>query len=180
MSLLKIKEGSQLDHEEIDILNKERKEKFNSPPLGEKFPYEKDIFFLLLNEQEKILAFGKLVPLELHFFEKCFNIWGISSIISLKNGQGFGKELVLQMKQYAEQEQKGVVGFCHSETAGFYEKCNFKVVRKAASRFVYQEAGQIFDNPGGENVIYIDGVDQFMNLFVQHKEQFVYLPRMYW
>src|SRR3989344_6293418 len=114
MNILKIKEGSQLDQEEITILNKERREKFNSPPLDKSFSYEKDIFFLLLdenNETKKILAFGKLVPLEIPFLEKRFNIFGISSIISRRSGHGFGKELVLHIKQYAEQEQRGVVGF---------------------------------------------------------------------
>lgn len=171
-----VKAGGELGKQEINQINQARAREFKASPLNEKQP-ETTLFFLLLDHQ-KILAMGELIPVNpIKFNKEVFSVLGIGGILANEKGKGYGKKIMLAIKNYLISQDKTGVGFCGLNNKGFYGKCGFKIETTSIKRFVFQEDSQKITNSGDEGVVYLDGSDRFMEKVLLHPDQEVMFPR---
>ena len=176
MNKLLVKTGGELSGQEIDQINQAKAREFKTSPLNEK-QLETALFFLLLGHR-KILAMGKLIPVNpVRFNKEVFSVLGIGGILANEKGKGNGRKIMSAIKDYLISQDKTGVGFCGSNNKGFYEKCGFKVETASIKRFVFQEDDRKITNSGDECLVYSDSSDCFMEKVLLRPEQEVMLPR---
>src|SRR3989344_2826828 len=163
-----IKEGKNLTNDELVVINSWRKKEFNSKSVIKPEPGNDDWnkkYFILLNENDKIVAFARLHDVNLELKGKKYNILGLASLVSTERGRGYGKKLTLEMKKFIEGSGKNGIGFCNKKLTDFYRKCGFGIITDGTSRFIYKDDnGQLIKDPwGGGDVIYIRGKDDLTN-----------------
>lgn len=172
---LTIKLWYDLDQGELDEMNKShiREWKISSMVVEQ---HEKNIFFLLKNDQDTILAQGQLVPINgVIFNDETFNIFGIGGIIANVKRQGYGKRIMLAIKDYLLAQNKTGVGFIG--LPDFYKKCGFSVDKEAIKRFVHIVNNKRIINTESEHVCYLDSDDRFMEKVIKNPDKDVSLPR---
>lgn len=171
-----IKKGTELTNGEIDEINAAKAREFKVPPMPEEQKL-KTVFFLLKKE-EKILAFGELVPIEpIKFDGEIFFVLGIGGIVTNEKRKGYGREIINAIKDYLKACDKTGVGSCALHNKGFYEKCGLGIDPFALKRFVYYRAGKRIINTTDDCVIYQDGQDCFMKKVLSTPDQEVLLGR---
>lgn len=173
--VLVIKQWHDLGIEELEELNKSRVREWKSLPMEAKY-HEKNIFFLLKDDKNNILAQGQLVPINGVIFNgEIFNIFGIGGIIANVKQQGYGKKLIHAIKDYLLEHDKTGVGF--TGLPGFYTKCGFSVNKEAIKRFVHKFNDDRVINLESSHVCYLDSSDRFMEKVISSPDKDVYLPR---
>lgn len=180
-----IKEGRELTKNELELINLWRKKEFNSKSVIE--PKEGDDnwnkkYFLLLNGDSVLVAFARLHEIELEFMGERYHILGISTLIAVEKGKGYGKELVLKMMDYIRGVGKTGIGFCNKKLTEYYRKCGFGTIVDGTLRFLYKdEKGELFNDPwGGGDVIYVEGEDGLMKKVLDNPEIEVTSYRKHW
>ena len=110
-----------------------------------------------------------------------FNLYGISDIKSIIQGQGFGKVLVQSMIEFLIKEEKTAIGFCIHKNAPFYEKCGIGIIENAVGRFLYEKGNELIANPADDtDVIYFEGKDRFITKFEANRKRKVYFNFPHW
>ena len=132
-----IKEGKFVSKDFIKIFDKAKQKEFGAGPIKDFSKYHKDIFFIL-KINKKVVSFGQLRPREINYLGKKYNILGLSNIISLKKGKGYGKILMKHLLNYLKQKKKVGIGFCERKNDGFYKKCDLIVKKNLSKRFYFK------------------------------------------
>lgn len=134
--------------------------------------------YFLLKKADKILASGGLVEIIPVIFDKVeYSILGIGGIVANKKRRGYGKQIIMAIKNYLIDKRKTGIGFCASRNKGFYEKCGFNVDNTSIKRFVFKKNGKKVTNQGDDCVIYLDSSDKFMFKVLSKPYYDVILPR---
>lgn len=172
---LLIKTWYELNKQEMEEMNKSRFREWKNPPMNAEH-HEKNIFFLLKNNQEKILAQGQLVPInDVIFNGETLNIFGIGGIIANTKKRGYGRRIMHAIKEYLVEQDKSGVGFIGLPE--FYKKCGFSVSKEAISRFVHIVGDEKRINTESDHIAYLDSSDRFMEKVIRNLDKVVYLPR---
>lgn len=172
-----VRPRSKLGASEINQINEAKAREFKAPPLS---PQQlKDmLFFLLLDKQNYLLATGSLITVEpIYFNNESFSVLGIGGIIANVKGKGYGRQIMLAIKDYLIKRQKSGVGFCASRNLGFYKKCSFGVSVNSIKRFCYHSGDKKITNTDDDCVIFRDSTDQFMQKVLIYPDKEVILPR---
>jgi len=171
-----VKKGAELTDGEVDEVNAAKAREFKVPPMSEKQKI-KTIFFLL-EEEEKILALGELIPIEpIKFNAETFFVLGIGGIVANEKRRGYGREIMTAIKAYLKVHDKTGVGSCGLRNKEFYEKCGLGVDISSLKRFVYRKKGRKIINTTDDGIIYQDGPDCFMKKVLSSPDQEVLLER---
>lgn len=171
-----IKKGIELTDREIDGINTAKVREFKVPPMS-KEQKEKALLFLL-KEGERILALGELIPIgPIRFNNENFSVLGIGGIIANEKRKGYGREIIIAIKDYLIAGDKTGVGSCGLHNKIFYEKCGLGVNCSSLRRFVYKKNGKKIINDSDDCVIYQDGPDGFMGKVLSSPDQEVFLER---
>ena len=145
----------------------------------DKKKYSKDKFFIA-TDKKKIVSMGRLIPIKIKFAGKDYDIKGIAGIVSVEKGKGYGKALMTSIKKYLEKNKKTAIGFCGRKNDGFYIKCGFKIKKNISERFIYtNENGKAFWDNEGDDVVYLEGKDKFMEKILSNKLN-IDIPIMPW
>jgi len=156
-----VKKGIELTDRETHEINTAKAREFKVPTIS-KEQKEKALFFLL-EEGERILALGELVPIEpIKFNDETFSVLGIGGIVANEKRKGYGREIMTAIKTYLKTHDKTGVGSCALKNKGFYEKCGLGVNCSSLKRFVYRKEGKKIINDSDDCVIYQDGSDGFI------------------
>jgi len=180
-----VKEGKNLSDQELEIINNWRKKEFNSKsiiqPLKGGDDWKKK-YFILIDENNKIVAFARLHDVNLEFLGKGYNILGLATLISIDRGKGHGKKLTLEMKKYIQKINKTGIGFCNKTLTEFYRKCGFGIIPDGTLRFRYKndEDKLIKDPWGGGDVIYLESKDGLIKEILTHPNEKVISYRQHW
>lgn len=138
--------------------------------------HDKNIFFLLKDNQNNVLAQGQLIPVNgIVFKGETFNIFGIGGIITNIKGKGYGRKIMFSVKNYLRLHHKTGVGF--TSLSNFYEKCGYSVDKGAIKQFVHVIDDKKIINTESDRVCYLDSDDKFMEKVLKNPDQEVYLPR---
>ncbi len=172
-----IKQGSELTSSEIDAINAAKHREWQVPPMGDEQRLKH--FFALLKDQEgNIQAQGELIPIDgITFDNEQFSVFGIGGIIAYQKGQGFGQKLMQGIIEYAQDQQKSLLGFTGNDIIGFYKKCGFIEDYSTLKRFVHIRDGEKITNTTEDVVFYLDSKDQFMQTVLANPTLEVFLPQ---
>lgn len=178
MNSIDIKQGSELSQDEIKAINHHRKIEFDGEPTEKEEGFKDHIFFLLKNNQ-KLLAFGRLRPLEVTYQGGKYPILGLASIVATDKSKGYGKELVTNIKKHLEESGLTGIGFCDPKVSGFYIKCGYKIIKECGARFIYEENGKVIPEDKLSDVVYFDGENK-LGSSVESSSDMVYIPYPHW
>lgn len=165
-----VKNIEELTDSELQIINKYRIIEFNTSELigRPRGRGHSNALFLLLVDNDKILAFGKIEELNFTFQKEVESIHKVSTIISIHKGKGHGRILMEAVKKYSIESGKSLVGFCETTLLPFYRKCGFDILSSSMNKFVYVDrAGKIIPNIVPGEVFYLKGKDQLMSRILQ-------------
>ena len=177
MNKLFIKSGAQLTHREIEEINKAKSREWQLSPMS-KYQLPISLYFLLKDENSKILAQGQVIKIDpFSFAGEKFSILGIGGIIANVKGGGHGKKLMAGIIKYLAKNNKTGVGFCRNDVAGFYQKCGFDIIPGLQKGFVYLENGKKTTNTTEDNVFYFESEDRFIEKVLKEKDREIFLPR---
>lgn len=176
MNQLVIKSGRELSQSEIDQINQAEAREFKAPPRQAKDFKTAQFFYSLM--AERILAMGKLIPVEpVNFNGEVFSVLGIGGILAEEKGKGYGKQIMIAIKDYLVTKNKTGVGFCALRNKGFYEKCGFNVDITLIKRFIFLKDNDKITNSGDDCVLYLDASDHFIEKVLLNPSMEVMLPR---
>lgn len=172
------KNVSELTDKEIMGINEACTREFHEPfKKSVKSESSKRLLFLL-KDNSNILAMGQLITVEpVIFMGETFSVLGIGGIVSNIKGKGYGKKIMLAIKQYLIKSHKSGIGFCGSFNRPFYEKCGFSVDPSLTQKFVYYQGKKRILNPHNEVVVYFDQDRSFMEKVLASPKEEVFLPR---
>ena len=106
-----------------------------------------ELYFILRNNNE-IVTVGCLKSLILKFCGEDFPIKGISGVVSIFPGKGYGKILMDEMRHYLKKKDFMAIGFCTRKNIPFYRKCNFSVKENMTEKFILRDKeGSPQENP---------------------------------
>lgn len=176
---IEIKKGEELSKKELDFLinqtnkifysNKKRKE------VEDKLKKEKNSYFFLLKEDNKILSYCFLKPTKIIYKKKNYNIFGIRHTISVKSKRGYGTILMKKVIKFLEKKEKTGLGFTGSNVAKFYKKVGFKTKAKLRQRFFPDYSKEKVAHWG----FYIEGDDKIINRLLKNKS-IIKMPYKEW
>jgi predicted N-acetyltransferase YhbS len=179
------KSGKELSKKELDFIVKTNIATFNA---CENYEEELKILkeeempstFFFIKKNNKVVAFGLLRPIKINYLGKNYNILGISNMIAVVKGKGYGKELVQEMIKFLSKKGKTGIGFCSEENIGFYKKSGFVVEGKLRNRFFY-DYGNLEENKDAMSdfVIYFEGKDKFVAKLLKTKS-LIKIPCEHW
>lgn len=182
---IEIKKGKELTKKQLDTINFFRKKEFGSKkpiaPSQDNEDWNKE-YFMLCDENENLLAFGRLHEIEVEVTGKKHNILGIATIISALKGKGYGKILMLGMKEYILGTGKTAIGFCNSSISEFYKKAGYTILPSSGERFLYRDSynNLIPSKYGNDDVIALEGKDKLIETITSNPNAIVYMGRKHW
>jgi len=176
MKKILVKKGADLTKGEIDQINQANAREFKVGPLPKK--YLKTALFFLLVDNKAVLAKGELHPIEpVYFNDEKFSILAIGGVLANKKGKGYGKKVMVAIKNHLISNDKTGVGFCISSNKEFYEKCGFRVDTTSIKKFVFPKGDKKIVNLDDDFVVFKDGPDEFMKKIISHPTQEAIVPR---
>ena len=180
-----IKQGKDITKLEVDLINKARSLEFNSTSLINPKPVNEDWekkYFLLKDQNAKTLAFAMLLEIEVEFKRVRHSILGLSNLIAINKGKGYGKILIFKMKKYIKKSGLTCIGFCNKKITGFYKKCGFGVIVDGCSKTLYKDIKGNFqsDRFGGGDLIYIKGGDGLVRQILDNPKENLIIFRPHW
>jgi len=174
-AILVTKSGSELTDNELNQISASLFREFNVPPPTKDYLQDK-LFFLLKNGDE-ILAMGALWEVYPVLFNKeTFTMYGFLEVIANIKAKGYGKRVVVAMREHLVARNKTAFGFTMPKNIGFYEKCGFKIETESTQRFVYTKDGERITNQDGQVIFYQDSSDKLMEKILANKDLEVSIP----
>ena len=136
-----------------------------------------DKLFFLLKKQNTILAMGALWEVKPVLFDsEVFSFFGVLNVVANEKGKGYGKQVILAMREYLTKNNKTGFGFCMQKNKGFYGKCGFQIEENSTQRFVYQKGDKRITNQDGQIIFYQESSDNFMKKVLAQPEKEVSIP----
>jgi len=167
--------GFELSEDEIFQMNEASVREF-----GMKFEVNdatRGRLYFLLKDGNTILAQGALGEVSPVIFDGVtYSILGIYDVIAHTKKRGYGKKVLLKMKEYLISRNRVGLGFCMPLNAQFYEKCGFGVEKESTHRFVFLKNEERIVNKDGQYVIYLDASNTFIKKVLADSEKEVILP----
>lgn len=174
----KIINGKEISEKDLNIIKKRRLE-INKNTTWHLATHESlsDRMFFLTYDNNNLVSFGTVKPIKIYIDNHEIEILGIQSVTSIIEGKGYGKILMEQIVKYGQLQKKDLLGFCTTDTLGFYEKCKFNIYRNVPENFYY------IDKDGSEigscsHVIYLEFGEKFMDDVIKNNKKVTYrVPR---
>ncbi|MBI4097457.1 MAG: GNAT family N-acetyltransferase [Candidatus Levybacteria bacterium] len=170
-----IKPGVDLSSDELNQIKEAlfREFKYLLPPrnqLGNR------LFFLLI-DKAKILSMGALKKVKPVIFNgEEFSLLGFVSVVANEKGKGYGKQVVMAMRDYLTSNNISGIGFTMPKNRGFYEKCGFSIEVSSTQRFVYKKGNENITNQDGQVIFYLDSSDRFMEKVLANPSETAFIP----
>ena len=178
MIKVQIIKNKNLAKEERELINRARVKEWG---IGERKDFSKDFEpetkWFFFKDKDAIVALGALRPIKITYLDKKYNILGISSIISLEKGKGYGKLLIKEIIDYLKKKGKTGLGF--TIKTEFFKKAGLKTEKDFIKRFIYKKPNgeEIIDNEG--DGIYFEGKDRFISRVLKNKSP-IYIDILHW
>ncbi|MBS3089220.1 GNAT family N-acetyltransferase [Candidatus Pacearchaeota archaeon] len=180
---LEIKKGKKMEPEilgEIDRIYRENFKVTYTEMLKNRKDYFDDYFFVLC-DNEKIISTGRLRPVKIKFMEDSFHIFGISDIVSVIKGKGYGKKIMKNILKYLDNKKEIGIGFCKRNNSEFYRKCGFSIADDLSDRFIFKDKlGNLVTDEWDDDVIYNDLGESLIRKIKQNQKEKVWIPIKHW
>lgn len=170
------KPGKKLTPEEIESINSSMFYQWHSFPISQ---YNRDIFALLKNSSDKIIAHAQLYPLNnLVFDSQEFSVLGIGSVLVSVPHQGHGKKLMQAIQKYLRENKFIGLGFTGPEIIEFFHKCGFEINCELIPRFfTYKEGVKVpYITDNLKCVFYFDPENILFSKILAHPNKEILIP----
>lgn len=177
-----MKIGQELSPSDLAQINSYRVQEFQSKSAIDPSKDAKDavdIFFLLEEDDHNLLAFGRLGNLEIYFNGEQSSVLCVSTVVATEKNHGYGSKLLEEIKRFAKEKDKTLLGFCETPLLPFYRKCGFQILTPEDNKFVYaDEKGEIIPDVVPGEVFYVDGTDKVIGRVLQATDKTVKVLRV--
>lgn len=177
-----VKTGEELSPWELTQINRYRIWEFQSKTMIDPSKVKKDaedLFFLLKEKGNKLLAFGRLENLEMYFRGKPYQVFCVSTVVATEKGRGYGSIILEEIKKFSMKKGKTLLGFCETSLLPFYRKCGFYILSPEDNKFVYaKENGEIIPDFVPGEVFYIDGGEKILARVLEARDKTVKILRV--
>ena len=137
---------------------------------------ERLYFLLLEGETENVLASGYLKPVfPVTCAHETFSFLNIGGIIANEKGRGYGKQIVMAIREHLIAANKIGLGFCFPHNQGFYEKCGLKVDIMSTKRFIYKSENEE-RTAEGQYILYQDSSEHLLGKILACRDQEISVP----
>jgi len=172
--MIKIKIGRELSENFIKDWNNAVQKEFECNELlnpQNRRNFSKDVFFILKDNKE-LFSIGRIKSYKINFLGKSYNVLGITDMVSLVKGKGYGIKLIQAMKEYIEKTKKSEVSFCHPKNTSFYEKCGLVIIKNRVKQAYYQDKNRkIHINHWDKDLICVKGRDRLVEEILSHPKE---------
>lgn len=179
-----IKLGRDLTQDELMVINLYRKREFGSVSVVDPRPENEDWgkpYFLVLKDGD-VKAFGRLHRIVVEFQGAKYEILGIASVVAIDKAQGYGTQLMREVKNYIAHTRLNAVGFCSPSVASFYEKCGYKTIPHGVKRFRFLDGdgNELPPDHKDDDVLYVDGADRLISRVISDARDVIRAYRGPW
>lgn len=172
--------GSNLNQNDLDLINLLRKREFNSDiPISPR-PDNEDWtnkFFFAKDPSGKILAFAVLRITNVEFCQKNYLVLEFISLTAAEKRKGYGTLLLNKISEYAKLRGKTLLGFCTDELIPFYFKVGLEMIRAETNRFAFCQDRHSFPGETPGEAIFVSGADGLIEEMRKYPKKTAYLTR---
>ena len=170
-----IKKGKKLSRTEWNLMDKERTRQYGRSTNLFNRTYNKNSNLFFVKDNNKIVAFGFLRPVEMTYKKKKYNILALGGIMVVKEekGRGYGTFLIKSMIKYSKKTKKTILGFCGKNLVKFYQKAGLKTKKGFSIRIEMENPKtkqRIPDADGACPGIYFEGKEKFITIVSKSKD----------
>ena len=170
--------GKDISSKKIKEIKEIWDDAFGGTHLTVRKSFSNNIFFILEDSKNMILAVGRLIPIKIDFLNTNYNIFGSADLVSVVKGKGYGKKIKKAQIKYIK--DKTMIGFCERKNSPFYRKCGLKIAENLVKRFIYIDSkGKEIKNTLDNDLLYLNGKDNFMKKVLNSNEK-VIIPIIHW
>ncbi len=123
----------------IDLINEQRRLNFGDDFSGD-FSRQLEMIYALLLDNDTVKAFGTLLSVDLTHHNTSYKILGIGNVVAIEKGHGYGKHLMIAIRNYLASQNIIGIGFCEPRLSKFYRACGYTVIKNISDRFHYSSA----------------------------------------
>lgn len=87
-----------------------------------------DIHVLLIDDQNRHIAYLNLISIEIKLDGKPVSVFGIGNVCVLEKGKGWGKKLILKTNELLKKQQMIGLLFCKEALVKFYTENNWILI----------------------------------------------------
>ena len=174
--------GKDLSTEDLLVINIYRKKEFQSDTPISPSPNNTDwtAQYFLVRQDSHLVAFGRLITVNLLFHDFLYQVLGITTVISIEKHVGYGSILMKKMKDYIVKSKKTAIGFCPRTITPFYSACGYSILEKGSDRFIYLNDEDIPVPGKSSDLIYVHGKDMIIDLLLQYPDEKITAYRKQW
>ena|SRR5258708_1896106 len=178
---IQIVSGRHLSPEDLDVINRVRREEFGSESVVKPEPGNEDWtkpYFLARRGPQELLAFGRIHTVPVRFSGQIYEILGTATLAAVVKGHRYGRLVSEAMTDYVRATGKTSIGFNTPALSSFYVKNGREIMEHGVVRFQAPESPKYPD----DDVNYVQGADGLIErmLLEENKDQVVHLPRIHW
>jgi predicted GNAT family acetyltransferase len=180
---IEIKKGKDISEKIFRFIKDSREKEYKCKDQKFQKRDHKDTLFFFIKEKNKIVVIGALRDIEMELEKEKYNVYGISGILSIIKGKGYGKRLIKEIIKYLKKNKKTGIGFCGRKNKNFYKKAGLKHRNLFGKKFDLRnpKTRKIkFENPRdvGDG-IYYEGKDKFITKLIKSKDlAYYWAPRI--
>jgi GNAT superfamily N-acetyltransferase len=105
--------------------------------------FKDSAFHLLTYNGSEILCLARInFDFSIQVGQQLYRIAELVGLVAAEKGKGYGKALIGHIRDYVENRQIEVIGFCEKELRPFYQKCDVPIL--------YDQAKQLREKKGNE------------------------------
>lgn len=127
--------------------------------------------FILVKNNNKIVAFGMMKPVKITLKKNKFIIQGIGRGMAIEKRKGWGKILNAARIQKLKQTGKTGIAFTSRHNIPFFESAGYKIKKNGIKKFRYlnPKTKELVYDPDGD-MVYYEGKDQFVTKLLKSKD----------
>lgn len=167
------KKTKSLTDKEISFMNNARIKEYGKQ---EKLDFKKVDAkgeFIFVKDNNKIVAFGMMKPVNVELDNKKYIIYGIGRGLALEKGKGWGRKLNEARISKLKKLGRTGVAFTSEHNIGFFKKVGYKIERNGIRKFLYKNTkGELIEDNDGE-MVYYEGKDKFVTKLLKSKDKAV-------
>lgn len=178
---IEIRNINSLSDFEMNLMNKWMEKEFGKKNIRDfkKHYSSPDSKCFFIKEENEIVAFGIIYPINADYLGKKYSFFGIGDIVTICRGKGYGRIIVGEIINYLKKIKKTGLGFCRRKNTLFYKKVGLNTINDFMMRFRYKnpKTGEISEESKGDGLFYSES--DFIKDILK-TDELVYLDRKLW
>jgi len=179
--IIQSKKVNDLTKKEINIMNAARIKEYGDIGFIDFKKEDKVAEFFFVKENNRIVSFGMLKPVEIEYLNKKYFIFGIGRGLTIEKGKEYGRILNAIRIHYLKKTGKTGLAFTDKKNIEFFKKVGYNVSKNLIKRFRYKNptTDEIIMDMDGDGVYY-EGKDKLISKILSEKYTIAYTNVPFW